>query len=312
MEPQQKRTHMSRKILTLPVVSLYLVAAAWLGNALYAMGEPGGALKYWSPALVAVGMITFVIIHGRIFEGSRDLLLFAVTVFVIGWTFETISIVTGIPFGNYHYTDVMAPFLGHVPVSVMPAYCLMGYISWAMARILCLQGDSSDSRTERLIAPLVAALLMVLWDLSMDPLRATIEQRWIWHDGGSHLGVPLLNYLGWFLVTWTMFQTYALLRSPAPSTQGDLGTADAALLRLSVPLMYLAFAVEYVLNPAVADPEHAASMVESGQLSVGHIHAATALLTMVTMVPVALVAIHKVWRAERTSLYLTLNEETQR
>ncbi|MCB1441408.1 MAG: carotenoid biosynthesis protein [Methyloceanibacter sp.] len=303
---------MSRLVHSPPIVSLYLVAAAWVGNALYALGEPGGALKYWSPALVAVAMIAFVVLHGRLFESTRGLLLFVATVFVIGWGFESISIMTGIPFGNYHYTDAMAPFLGHVPVSVMPAYCLMGYVSWAMARILVLQQDDCDTPSGKVLVPLVAALLMVLWDLSMDPLRATVEQRWIWHDGGRHLGVPLLNYLGWFLVTWTMFQTYALLRQPAPVPCTDLDAADTSLLRLSVPLMYLAFPVEYLLNAVVADPDHAAVFVESAQLDIGEIYAATALLSLVTMVPAALIASHKIWRVEMAPLNLALNEETQR
>ena len=47
-----------------------------------------------------------------------------------------------------------------------------------------------------------AAALMVLWDLSLDPLRATVENRWIWISGGSYFGVPLGNFVGWFMVTW--------------------------------------------------------------------------------------------------------------
>ncbi len=54
--------------------------------------------------------------------------------------------------------------------------------------------------------------------------------------------------------------------------------------------MYLAFPVRYLLNAVVADPDHAAVFVESAQLDIGEIYAATALLSLVTMVPAALIA----------------------
>ena len=102
------------------------------------------------------------------------------------------------------------------------------------------------------------------------------------------------------------------MRQPAPVPCTDLDAADTSLLRLSVPLMYLAFPVEYLLNAVVADPDHAAVFVESAQLDIGEIYAATALLSLVTMVPAALIASHKIWRVEMAPLNLALNEETQR
>jgi Carotenoid biosynthesis protein len=39
--------------------------------------------------------------------------------------------------------------------------------------------------------PLVAAFVMVMWDLTMDPIAATVQKQWIWHDGGSWFTLAL-------------------------------------------------------------------------------------------------------------------------
>jgi uncharacterized membrane protein len=280
---------------------LLLGLAACLGNALYAFGEPGGLLKLWSPALVAAAMIAFLIAHGRACYSPRQLFLFATSVFLIGWLFESVSVITGFPFGSYHYTEIMGPFVGHVPVSVMPAYCVMGYVSWSMARILLGRMDGRLDATLRFGVPVVAAMLMVTWDLSMDPLRATVEGRWIWLDGGLHFGVPLKNYLGWALVTWLMFQVFALILARTPPRPVEQPRAEAGRFWLSVPLIYCGFAVEYLLNPLLADTDAIVS-INGADVAVTAIFTQVALLAAATMLPAALTAAVLAWRQAARSL----------
>ncbi|MVA98169.1 carotenoid biosynthesis protein [Nitratireductor sp. CAU 1489] len=285
------------KTVATPTICLALAFAAWAGNALYAAGEPGGELKYWSPALVAGAMIAFFVIHGRQLYSGRQLLAFAVTVFLVGWFFETVSVLTGFPFGNYHYTELMAPFLGHVPVSVMPAYCVMGYVSFSMARILLNRIGGRPDAMLRFGVPVVASLLMVAWDLSMDPLRATIEQRWVWLDGGPHFGVPVENYFGWAFVTWIMFQAFTLFLGRGAANRLVPPSAETVRYWLSVPVIYLAFAVEYVLNPVFGATGARAVAVNGLEIPVAEIEAEIAFLTATTMIPLAFLAIARLRRA---------------
>lgn len=269
-----------------------LVAIAWLGNALYALGAPGGSLKFFSPGLVAFAMIWYVFQHGARRYGRKLFLKFILTVFAVGWSFETVSIVTGVPFGNYHYTELMAPFLGHVPVFVLPAYGVMGYICWSLATLIIGQRAVLLDRAGLVFVPLLGALLMMLWDLSMDPLRATVEGRWVWVEGGSHMGVPWLNYLGWFVVTWLMFQLFALLVQ-REGRQNE--TPQSRLWWFSVPCMYLAFAVEYILNPITGQAAEA-QVFWSGQVFiVSDIYRDVSLLTLFTMLPMAFLGALCVW-----------------
>jgi putative membrane protein len=289
---------MMRTRRTQPQTRLCLALAftAWFGNALYAAGAPDGYLKLFSPALVAGAMIAFLVIFGRRSEGDKGLFLFVITVFLIGWTFETISVLSGVPFGNYHYTDIMAPFLGQVSVSVLPAYCVMGFVSWLMARIMLGRLNGPPDTVSRFVTPVIAALLMVLWDLCMDPLRATVEGRWIWHDGGVYYGVPALNFAGWFAVTWIMFQSYALIGAKDRASARSVTENQSRWMQMSVPLMYLAFPIEYLLNPLFANSAGATVLINDVRVSVASVHFDIAMVTLLTMVPVSLIAALRIWR----------------
>src|SRR3979490_112184 len=49
---------------------------------------------------------------------------------------ENIGVLTGFPFGHYHYTDVLGPKLFLVPLLIGPAYFATGYLAWVLSTIL--------------------------------------------------------------------------------------------------------------------------------------------------------------------------------
>jgi putative membrane protein len=141
---------------------------------------------------------------------------------------------------------------------------------------------------------------MVVWDMSMDPLRATLEGRWVWLDGGVHFGVPLSNFFGWFGVTWLMFQCFALSlyrmdeeHLPAP--------INAPLFWVPVPIAYSAFAGEYLLNPFV-DVRTAETILINGEIVRVHdMLSSIAGICAVTIIPLAMLGIIKALRPERAA-----------
>jgi ABC transporter substrate binding protein len=58
-----------------------------------------------------------------------------------------------------------------------------------MFSLASLETNSAPNKSGRV--PLVAAFVMVLWDLTMDPIAATVQKQWIWHDGEAILACPL-------------------------------------------------------------------------------------------------------------------------
>ena len=161
------------------------------------------ALHVFPPAV-------FALIHGSRFYGSRGIVTFVAICLVVGNVFENLGVLTGVPFGRYYFTDVMGPKLLHVPILLGLAYVGMGCLSWTLGHLITgnLRSPITGSRVVTL--PLVAAFIMVAWDLSMDPIWSTVEHGWIWLNGGAYFGVPVVNFFGWYVTVYVIYQLFAL------------------------------------------------------------------------------------------------------
>jgi putative membrane protein len=184
------------------------------------------SLMAFIPAVSIIVPTVFAFTHGSRRLGWPAMAVFFAIAFVVSWCMESLSIATGFPFGNYHYTAKLGPKLGTVPLLIMPAYFAMCYVSWNLAHIVLDKFDHRADALQRWAVPVIAAFIMVMWDLSMDPSRATAAQAWIWHDGGSYFGVPFVNFMGWALTVYLIFQIFALVlarQQPQrdPATNGD-------------------------------------------------------------------------------------------
>jgi uncharacterized membrane protein len=214
--------------------------ACWLALAAYLALVIGFA---WNPnplaqALATIGIIA-ALVHAVLFYGWRDALaLFAICV-AITFAMENLGGTTGWPFGNYHFeVGANLPHVGVVPVIVGPLWFGMGYFAWHVASVLLGVPARPRGKFEVFALPSVAALVMTQWDVVMEPAEATIAKAWIWHDGGSHFGVPLSNYAGWLLTTWLFYQAFAIYLSRRPSPA--VPTAKVRALRLIAIALYLA------------------------------------------------------------------------
>jgi putative membrane protein len=76
-----------------------------------------------------------------------------------------------------------------------------------------------------------SAVVMTLWDLVIDPILSGPSVRaWIWEAGGPYFGIPIQNYAGWLLTTFTVYLAYrALEQRTAPVALGPVTTGIAAL-----------------------------------------------------------------------------------
>src|SRR5689334_17358476 len=162
------------------------------------------------PPLVAVALVTllplvFVFVHGVSHYRFRDVLVFATITLVVSNIFENTSILTGFPFGHYHYTDGLGPKLFLVPLLIGPAYISTGYLAWVIGNVLVGDIRRSPGKFTLFATPFIAAFAMVAWDVCLDPTLSTILKFWVWEQGGGYFGVPLSNYLGWFFTVFIFF-----------------------------------------------------------------------------------------------------------
>ncbi len=154
--------------------------------------------------------VAFALIHGSLRYGWGGILVFVIICLVVSNALENLSILTGFPFGHYHYTDGLGPKLFLVPLLIGPAYISTGYLAWVIGNVLVGDIRRSAGKFTLFATPFIAAFAMVVWDVCLDPTLSTILKFWIWEHGGGYFGVPLSNYLGWFFTVFIFFQLFAL------------------------------------------------------------------------------------------------------
>ena len=200
---------------------------------------PGPGLRL--PVIVV--QVVFVLWHGARRYGWPAIGVFVVAGLVISNILENLSIQTGFPFGHYHYTGGGKIF--QVPWFIGPAYLATGYLAWIVATVLLADVRRNSSWLTTIGTPVVGAFAMTAWDLAFDPTTATINQAWIWENGGGFFGVPLVNFLGWTFTVYLFMQVFALyLRRSGPTTQPERTTASD----LQAVLLYAATTVAYFVT----------------------------------------------------------------
>jgi uncharacterized membrane protein len=213
----------------------------------------------------------FSLIHAWYALGGRLTLAFFALAAAISWAFEQVGVATGLVYGAYHYTDYLGPKLGHVPFLIPLAWFMMIYPSYVIANLIVARraylgragasaagagagsgaGASGSgagagaaagawSRAGWLVVlAAVSAAVMTAWDLIVDPMLSGPQVKaWIWETGGPYFGIPIHNYAGWLLTTFTVYLAYRWLEGrTAHSSAGPVGPGVAALPLAAYGLM---------------------------------------------------------------------------
>jgi putative membrane protein len=86
---------------------------------------------------------------------------------------------------------------------------MMMYASYLMADLVVPAGYGSPT-SRRLLVAAAAGVAMTAWDLGMDPMMVG-GGHWVWETQGAYFGVPLHNFWGWWLTTFTALALYLIL-----------------------------------------------------------------------------------------------------
>ncbi len=237
-------------------------------------------------------LLSFAFVHGAMRYGTRGIIAFAVICLVVSNLLENLGVATGFPFGPYHYTDVLGPKLGYVPLMIGPAYLGVGYLSWVLAGVLIGDVNRRSDGWQVLATPVIGAFIMVMWDFAMDPMASTVAQWWIWHQGGGYFGVPLQNFLGWYLTVFAFMLIFAIYlrrygpEETAPQPKGYYLQAIA---------MYAVVALDFVASYLVKGSEQVTDATGMSWRS-GDVYETSALVALLAMMFVVVLATLKVAR----------------
>ena len=247
----------------------------------------------------------FAAVHGIRRYGWRRFLTFFGVTFVVSNGYEDLSILTGFPFGHYHYT--VGPKLFYVPIGIGLIYFGLGYISWLTASTLLDRADERLDWRERtgrintVALPAVAATVMTMFDVSTDAQASTVAHTWIWEHGGGVFGVPYTNYLGWWLVTYSFFQIFALLLSRAQTRAANPGSAVTPGSLLQPVLLYAATGLATIPTFFTTKPRTVIDAT-GAPWSLTAINETAMTTSIFTVIAVAVLALAKIARGDTRTL----------
>lgn len=138
--------------------------------------------------VLLLAQVAFVLLHGAHRYGWRAIGVYVLASLVISNILENVSIATGFPFGDYHYTGDGKIF--EVPWLIGPSYLATGYLAWVVATVLLDEVRRNSPWLTTIGTPVIAAFAMTAWDLALDPGAATVNHFWVWENGGGFFGVP--------------------------------------------------------------------------------------------------------------------------
>ena len=187
--------------------------------AAYAYGElaehvyPFVLLPHLGVNLRVVALTLFAVLHaGTNFGWRTGLLMFFATALVT-WLFEQIGVTTGAVYGAYHYSGMLGPKLGAVPLLIPLAWFMMIYPSYLITTLI-VDGQVLPHRMDIKqvsVRAFIAAMVMTAWDAVIDPSMSRAG-FWVWEHGGSYFGVPLQNFSGWLITTFVVYIAFGLLQ----------------------------------------------------------------------------------------------------
>jgi uncharacterized membrane protein len=189
--------------------------------------------------------------------GWRKTLLFTVAGYLVSFLSEYSSINTGFPYGWYYYIDATKDrelWIAGVPFFDSLSYVFLAYCSYSTALLVVSPAKSwrwdfvtLETRSIRrsLAVLFLGSLFQVFLDIIVDPV-ALQGRRWFlgqiygYKEPGCHFGVPLSNYLGWWVVSVLLVLALQIIDAlVGRKVEHPLGIWNPPFRALLGPMLYL-------------------------------------------------------------------------
>ena len=169
------------------------------------------SINLFLPYLTILKFILPIIVllwHSFYLFGLLNSALLLMPSFIIGFLFEIIGVNFGIVFGGNYFYNVtsLGPIILGVPILIPFFWSFFIYTGYIITSSFLVWMDipkPSKINKNIWLVPLliiIDGLVVVAIDLFMDPIMVS-SHNWTWNNGGVYFGIPLGNFVGWFLVT---------------------------------------------------------------------------------------------------------------
>ena len=222
----EKRAGHSGPVIRLILFGLFLAAAGlayarlWSPNLLFGPAHWPEALFLLLATATTLGWVA-----GQV--PGQNMMLAGVVVAVVGGAAHTLDAMTGVPFGPCEFSEKIGERLFEPLPWAIPLVWLVAILNArGVSRLMLRPWRKGRNYGLWLIG--LAVVLVVLFELSLEPFAAKVQGYWSWKTTKLPLDwytAPLVNFLAWGLVAGLIlaFITPALINKspvkPAPSFQ---------------------------------------------------------------------------------------------
>jgi uncharacterized membrane protein len=183
------------------LLALFLICAgSWL---LHLLGLPMAESWRWAEALIPVAATATTLTALSRGLPAQNVMLAAVLIALVGGSVQTLSALTGIPFGACIYTDNAGPRVFDILPWPMPLVWVVVVLNArGVARLILRPWRKTSTYGFRLIG--LTCLLAALFDFALEPFASKVSRYWIWQTPETVLAwhtAPWVDFFGWFITT---------------------------------------------------------------------------------------------------------------
>ena len=129
---------------------------------------------------------------------SRQFLVFAALIFLLGYLVELIGVKTGQVFGEYEYGETLGLKIFSIPI-------IMG-LNW-LNLIYCVGIVMNKYKINNYLKSCIGAAILTCIDFFLEPV-AIKNDFWIWNS----TTVPIQNYVAWFVFSFIFLLIFQFLK----------------------------------------------------------------------------------------------------
>jgi len=186
----------------------------------------------------------YTLYFSLITNGLKKTVIFFCLVFLATLLYECFALSTGL-FGEYIYTST---FLGYklfdkVPFIIPFCWIIIMYPSMQIAQSLL--GTKTNNIGDKLQVSCLAGLFITAWDIAMDPIMV-LKDAWKWLHSGAFFGIPLQNYIGWWLISFITIMIFQLTVNSNNNLKSDKMTVYAVFPYIIITISTII--IDYLLN----------------------------------------------------------------
>ena len=199
--------------------------------------------RYTGQAYVVIGAAAALVHAGPRFGWGRAVAAFGLAS-AVALASELAGTNVGLPFGPYHYTEMLGyRVAGDVPYAIPLSWSYMLYACVAIGTRLVTVNNSSAGRWR---LAFTGGALLVAWDVALEVHMTNVAPphwawdlhampTWVpaWLGSGVYYGMPLTNWIGWF-VTGTIIAWLLVLLVPPTRWKSAVGASAFPLVLYAV------------------------------------------------------------------------------